>query len=84
METEIISMYKHIYFNNISDQYPKRKTQTWECYSNTDVLLGEVKWHSPWRQYCFFVRDDVFFSVGCMDSMVNFIEQLKEARIKQL
>lgn len=78
MKTE----YKHIYFENISDLYAKRKTETWTCYNNSGVFLGTVEWNCGWRQYWLVFEDRCGFSLGCLNDAANFIEQLMAQRKK--
>lgn len=73
MQTE----YKHIYFD-IVEVEPKRKTQVWECRTNEDDFLGEVKWYSPWRQYCFFTEQGIVLAKSCIDDISHFVGQLKK------
>jgi hypothetical protein len=76
-------VYKYIYFENITSLYNihrKRKTEVYRCCNkNSGDILGEVKWYSPWRQYCFFVEDAIF-SKGCLKDITNFINKLMENR----
>lgn len=32
--------YKHIYFEDISAAYPKRKTSTYICKNHSEIVLG--------------------------------------------
>lgn len=43
--------------------------------------LGDVKWHSQWRQYVFVPRAAVcpIFSAGCLSDIAAFVEQATEA-----
>jgi len=46
-------------------------------------FLGLVKWHGPWRKYCFFVNADLVFDAGCLADIQDFINTLMaERRIK--
>jgi len=74
MKTE----YKYIHFMNIGDI---GKTSRWSIHSNrTQAFLGEVKWYSAWRQYCFFTTMDAVFNDNCMKDILDFIGQLSAAR----
>ena len=54
------------------------KTSVWNCYNTkSGDMLGVVKWHPSWRQYCFFPVVDTLFNVGCMNDVIHFITQLK-------
>lgn len=33
--------------------------------------LGELRWHGPWRQYCFFPQGDTIFNPGCMERIAG-------------
>lgn len=71
--------YKHIHFEDISYIYPGRKTKTFLCINNSeDVPLGDVRWDSPWRQYCFFPKDQIALSKSCCDDVSDFIGQLRK------
>ena len=74
MQTE----YRHIRFVNYGDT---GKTTRWAIFNNkTDSFLGEIKWYSAWRQYCFFTTMDAVFSCSCMRDILDFIGQLSAAR----
>ncbi len=75
MKTE----YKHIRFQDLSAQYPRRKTSTYNCWNHSEILLGCVEWKSGWRQYIFEPNQAVF-SAGCLQDISHFIKQLMDAR----
>lgn len=43
-------------------------------------ILGYIKWYPPWRQYCFFPKEDFVFNIGCMQYIIDYIKELMEAR----
>lgn len=60
---------------------PGRKTMTWVVVSQSSgVKLGEIRWHSPWRQYCFFPSSETIFNVECMNDIVDRIETIMRWR----
>ena len=69
--------YEFIYFVKVED---KPKTSVWDCRSIEHIILGQVKWYSHWRQYCFYPDADTIFHGGCMQDICHFIGQLKEER----
>ncbi len=75
--------YKHIYFRDMSQYYPKRKTSTWLCINHSEVKLGTVQWNSGWRQYIFIPdqTSELMFSASCLDDIGHFIKQLMSQRI---
>lgn len=70
--------YKYIAFEEIVSI---GKTKKFGCYNISDrVLLGEVKWYSSWRQYCFFPNAGLVFSKGCLDDISHFLNLIKNIR----
>jgi len=74
------TQYEHIYFEQ--DLTPsRRKTQIWACrHVGNEISLGEVRWHPPWRQYCFFPQDQTIYASSCLRDIQDFIRQLMAAR----
>jgi hypothetical protein len=72
--------YNYIHFTCIGDT---KKTTRWSINNNcTDAFLGEIKWYSAWRTYCFFTASDTVFNVDCLEDIQNFINQLQTNRKK--
>jgi len=60
---------------------PGRKTSTWAVVSrSSSVKLGEIRWHSPWRQYVFFPSAETLFNVECMGDICDRIQTLMRWR----
>lgn len=49
---------------------------------HNDGLVGIIKWHGAWRQYCFFPENDCVFSVSCLSYIVDYINKLMKDRRK--
>ena len=73
------------------------KTKRFEVISKTDgSKLGEIKWHSPYRKYAFFVTceeyfntkygqytvDTKIFDTNCLKEIIAFIDKLMEDKNK--
>ena len=58
-------------------------TTKWDCWSHRDGYLGQVKWYSGWRQYCWFPEGDTVFSAGCLKDVAEFIVWLMQERKSQ-
>jgi len=72
------TQYKFIHFLKKEE---KPKTSVWYCCNNkSDNILGEVKWYSRWRQYCYFSTVPAIYSIGCLEDINNFIQQLNKER----
>jgi hypothetical protein len=73
MKTE----YKYIRFMCLGDT---GKTSRWSIHNiRTQAFLGEIKWYSAWRQYCFFTTMDAVFNDSCMLDILHFVKQLSAA-----
>ena len=71
MKTE----YKYLKFVQLESS---GKTSKWNCYNlHYGEVLGQVKWNSQWRQYCYFPTMQAMYSSGCLNDIADFIEQLK-------
>lgn len=46
------------------------------------MLLGEIKWYAPWKQYAFFPRDRTLFNSECMTDILTVIAVLMKQRKK--
>ena len=72
--------YRYIHFVEKQTD-PGRKTKIWSCQnSRSGVELGEVRWHGPWRQYCYFPTVQAVYSEGCLEDVRDFIRKQMEAR----
>lgn len=62
-----------------------RKTRIWEVWTIAeDVQLGEVRWYSPWRKYCFFPYGGTVWEQDCLRVLAEFIEtQTREHKRRQ-
>lgn len=53
------------------------KTKFWEIRTSDGACrLGEIKWFTKWRCYCFFPQAGVsIFDTQCLKDIVAFIEK---------
>ena len=64
----------------------KAKTNVYDVISKCGVcVLGQIKWHGPWRHYCFHPTTDfeTVHSDRCMIDIGNFIMKLNEEHKSQ-
>lgn len=74
MKTE----YKYIRFVEVPTV---GKTKRFECQNiHHGDVLGIIKYYPSWRAYCYFPVVQAVYSTGCMNDIVNFIEQLETER----
>jgi hypothetical protein len=52
---------------------PGRKTQIWNVLTKDGFVLGQVKWFSRWRKYCFFANGETVFEQTCLGDLAEFI-----------
>lgn len=58
----------NVFFNDV------RKTHQWTCRGSDDSILGIVKWHGAWRQYCFYTTNPhAIFHDGCLADLTDFL-----------
>ncbi len=59
----------------------KRITKVYHIFNiNTGDFLGKIRWHSTWRQYCFYPDEETHWARGCMQEVMDFIEHLMICR----
>ena len=78
--TKMKTEYKFITFFKMPKDDKRRKTDIWECWRYGVTKLGEVRWWGSWRQYTFQPSPNTVFSKDCMLDIIDFINQLMEAR----
>lgn len=49
------------------------KTNRWAVEALDGTLLGEVKWFSAWRRYCFMPERETVFEEECLRGIARFI-----------
>jgi hypothetical protein len=66
----------YLKFTEIKSDYCKLKTKRFAVENiHSRFILGFVRWHGAWRQYCFFptVGADMVFSAGCLKEISEFL-----------
>lgn len=46
-----------------------RKTRIVDVRSLHNYSLGQIRWHSPWRQYVFVPGNDTLYNTGCLEEI---------------
>lgn len=60
---------------------PSGKTKVvWVGSISSGDPLGVIKWYGPWRQYTFFPEVGTTFNKGCMESIIEVIDELMKER----
>lgn len=63
----------------------KFTTKTWKVFNaENGSMLGYVKWHGSWRQYCFFPYGDTVWNAACLHQMDEWLqEKMREHKAKK-
>ena len=71
--------YKYLSF---IEQAPKTKTKVFLVVNKVfNCPLGYVKWHAPWRKYCYFADfPGIVYDTGCLADIQDFINALMAER----
>jgi hypothetical protein len=71
----------YLLFRTPYDATKKTKTvQVINIHHNEEI--GQIKWYSRWRQYCFFPHDNTIWNKECLNSVNEVIKQLMDERKK--
>lgn len=70
---------KYIKFKEVGDT---GKTKIFDVIPTEDTTytLGQVKWYSPWRKYCYFPYINTIYCPVCLGDIINFIKELMDER----
>lgn len=72
--------YRYIAFTK---QPRERRTSEWHCVTKQHgEKLGEVRWHSLWRRYCFFTEfgEAAVFDASCLRDVIDFLQAIEAER----
>lgn len=67
-------IYTSPYFMIFEQYIEKRKTPILYIVSCTNISLGQIKWYSSWRKFCFFPNTDTIWDNNCLTFLNSFIE----------
>lgn len=68
-------------FTDVSAYYPHQKTKRFEITNaQWGSQLGEIRWYTPWRKYCFYPFDSTIFDMTCLQVIQEKLNQLMQER----
>lgn len=74
---------KFLHFREDALYTQTHATKRWWIVSlQGGVVLGEIKWHAPWRRYCFFPAETTIFDLTCLNEVTKFIDERMKERKK--
>jgi hypothetical protein len=66
-----------------NDREQGKKTDSWEVWALSDAShIGQVRWHSRWREYCFFPSSGIAMEQDFLRSIAQFVESETEKHRK--
>lgn len=56
-------------------------THSWLVFPKLSAKpIGTVKWHSPWRRYCFFPDPNTLYDGACLGDIAGFCNKQTNLR----
>ena len=69
---------------NFVELTPNPATKRWAVMpEDGSAQIGMVKWHGPWRKYCFFPMGETVFEQVCLREIADFCENQTKAHCAQ-
>lgn len=67
------TIYKCDYFFVTKIKERKRKTPIYYIFEFNTNCIGEIKWYSPWRKFCFYPDKNTVWCDECLKEIMNFM-----------
>ena len=48
-----------------------------------EEVIGEIRWFSKWRQYCFYPYENTIWNTTCLEDVQSVIKELMDERKKK-
>lgn len=71
-------VYTGKYFFITRQILPKRKTPIYYIFEFNGVCIGEIRWYASWRKFCFYPYDDTIWDTKCLNSVIEYIDNINE------
>ncbi len=70
----------------VCEESTKGKTFKYHLWNrvNQSIKLGEVKWNTSWRKYCFYPEGETVFDNQCLNTIVEFLDSLNDSKNKEV
>lgn len=69
----IVDETEYFFINKITKV--NRKTPIYYVISRDMTPIGEIKWFSHWRKFCFFAYDNSIWDNKCLQEIINLMEK---------
>ena len=64
------TIYKGDYFFITKINEANRKTPIYYIFEYNANCIGEIKWYSPWRKFCFYPDKDTVWDNKCLNEVL--------------
>lgn len=75
------SVTKGAYIWFVKGENPGKKTNIYQVQSlvgQSFIVIGFIRWHGPWRKYCYFPQPETIYDKGCLRDIANFCDDETE------
>lgn len=74
-----IMVYRGDYFYVLKEELPTRKTPKYYIFNNNGVdILGEIKWFSSWRKFCFYPSEATIWDSKCLNDVMTLLDDFNK------
>ena len=70
---------KYIWFD-VDESYTGKTKLVKVISKRLNIVLGEIRWYGPWRQYAFHPLDKRVWNNGCLEDVKAVIKWLMDER----
>lgn len=68
---------KYLKFRLVQDD-PRKNTKVYGVYSSDNYTLGIIRWHNPWRKYCFLPYSNTVHDASCLQEIIDFLDKINK------
>ena len=72
----IVATYKHIVITHFKMRKERESWHYWITTRRGNVTLGEIRYYSQWKQFCFFPERGTVWSDDCLRNVRDFMKTL--------
>lgn len=81
----VLSNKEWLEFIELPKTNKQAKTKVWNVKNiQTHQIIGQIKWYSAWREYCFFYhnpREELVLAPSCSEQIARFCRtQMRKRR----
>ena len=73
---KIFAIYKYFYVVYELPTNGKKTGTYYICNVGANNIIGEIKWWSGWRKFCYFPYEDTVWDSKCLNDITNLLESI--------